>query len=39
MIFDVASFGMGLGLVMVGWVCGMIVCVVLSLVRRLGTLV
>jgi len=38
MDFDISSYGMGLGLVMVGWVCGMIVSTIFSLIRRLGTI-
>ena len=38
MIFDITSYGMGLGLVMAGWVIGMVVSFAFSLVRRIATL-
>ena len=36
MTLDISSFGAGLGVVMVGWFCGMVVAVVFSIVRKLG---
>lgn len=38
MTFDLSAYGMGLGLVMVGWVCGMIASYVFSIIRRLGSI-
>lgn len=38
MNFDITLYGMGVGLVMVGWVCGLVVSMVFSLIRRLGTI-
>lgn len=33
MILDISQFGAGLGLVIVGWVCGLVVSIVFSIVR------
>lgn len=38
MTFDLSAYGMGLGLVMVGWVCGMIVSYLFNIIRRLGAI-
>lgn len=39
MIFDVASYGLGLGCVMIGWLAGMMVNYALVLVGRLGSMI
>lgn len=33
MILDISQFGAGLGLIMVGWVCGLIASIVFSITR------
>jgi hypothetical protein len=38
MVLDISSFGAGLGVVMAGWVCGVIVAVVFSVIRKIGGL-
>lgn len=36
MVLDISSFGAGLAVVIVGWVCGAIVAVVFSVIRKIG---
>ena len=39
MYLDVQFFGYGCGLVMTGWVCGMVISYILSTLRGLGKMV
>jgi len=36
MTLDLTAFGMGLGLVMVGWIAGLVVGFVFSIIRNIG---
>ncbi len=36
MTLNVTAYGMGIGLVMIGWMAGMVVSYVFSIVRRIG---
>ncbi len=38
MELNLEAFGYGLGLVMVGWVCGLVVSYVFSIIRGIGRL-
>lgn len=38
MVLDVSMFGIGIGLVMVGWVAGLVVSMVFSIVRGVSLL-
>lgn len=37
MTLNVTAYGMGIGLVMVGWMAGMVVSYIFSIVRRIGS--
>lgn len=38
MTLNLTAFGYGLGLVLVGWIAGLVVSYVFSIIRRIGTL-
>jgi len=38
MTINLSAFGYGLGLVMIGWIAGLVVSYVFSIIRRIGTL-
>ena len=38
MTLNMTAYGMGIGLVMVGWIAGLVVSYVFSIVRRIGNL-
>lgn len=38
MILDISQFGAGLGLVLVGWVCGLVASIVFSIIRGVSRL-
>lgn len=38
MTINLAAYGMGLGLVMVGWIAGLVVSYVFSIIRGIGHL-
>jgi len=38
MTINLAAYGMGLGLVMVGWIAGLVVSYVFSIIRSIGNL-
>ena len=39
MYLDITAFGYGVGLVMVGWVCGMCVSLLMSVLRKAGRII
>ena len=38
MTLNLTAYGMGLGLVLIGWIAGLVVSYVFSIIRRLGSL-
>ena len=38
MTINLTAYGMGLGLVLIGWIAGLVVSYVFSIVRRIGNL-
>lgn len=38
MTINLTAFGYGLGLIMIGWISGLVVSYVFSIIRRIGTL-
>ncbi len=38
MTLNLTAFGYGLGLIMIGWIAGLVVSYVFSIIRRIGTL-
>ena len=38
MTFNLTAYGMGLGLVLIGWIAGLVVSYVFSIIRKVGTL-
>lgn len=38
MTLNLTSYGMGLGLVLIGWIAGLVVSYVFSIIRRIGSL-
>ena len=38
MELNLTAFGMGLGLVLIGWIAGLVVSYVFSIIRRIGNL-
>jgi hypothetical protein len=38
MTLNLAAYGMGLGLVLIGWIAGLVVSYVFSIIRRIGNL-
>jgi hypothetical protein len=38
MTINLTAFGYGLGLIMIGWIAGLVVSYVFSIIRRIGTL-
>ena len=38
MTLNLSAYGMGLGLVLVGWIAGLVVSYVFSIIRRIGNL-
>lgn len=38
MTLNLTAYGMGLGLVLVGWMAGLVVSYVFSIIRRVGSL-
>lgn len=38
MTLNLSAYGMGLGLVLIGWIAGLVVSYVFSIIRRIGSL-
>ncbi len=38
MTLNLTAYGMGLGLVLIGWIAGLVVSYVFSIIRRIGSL-
>jgi len=38
MTLDIAAFGYGLGLVLIGWIAGLVVSYIFSIIRKVGQL-
>jgi len=38
MTLNLSAYGMGLGLVLIGWIAGLVVSYVFSIIRRIGHL-
>ena len=38
MTLNLTAYGMGLGLVLIGWIAGLVVSYVFSIIRRMGSL-
>ncbi len=38
MELNLTAYGMGLGLVLIGWIAGLVVSYVFSIIRRIGSL-
>ena len=38
MTLNLTAYGMGLGLVLIGWISGLVVSYVFSIIRRIGSL-
>jgi len=38
MTLNLTAYGMGLGLVLIGWIAGLVVSYVFSIIRKVGTL-
>ncbi len=38
MTVNLTAYGMGLGLVLIGWIAGLVVSYVFSIIRRIGSL-